>query len=480
LRSSMERVSVVFIVTLVVWLVVVGEAVPSFRAGVAKLDGTLPDSSGVGVPLAGFNHGARRYQFWPLFDPDYPYCNWMNPSEGVIDPTWVKALVIDNGQEQFAFVTVDAIGSSGPLMDLAYQIAKANGFTVPRGNVMLSAAHTHSGPGAISPDFLWAIAPATDLMIPELQFQFAKTMATALVQAQQSLKPAKFGIGSTRLVGVTRNRRGGFSPYVTPNSIDPHLGVIRIDAMDGSPIATVWNFAIHGVCYGPSNMKFSGDIMGKASQYIEEQVGGIALFINADAGDIDPTAEACSNMPEFKGAAIIAKAVATERASLAVTQNVSMRVYSKIIPFGFTSLNITLSRFADCKSGGPLDICTICEVLQCDLNLHLDSAWVEQNPLFTALAFEVNGKNTLLVTLPGEPLLELGWEVRNDTKDMGFDDTFLCGYSNSHMGYFATPNEYDVGGYESQLSFWGRYTAELIRNACDTVAAQVKPTKKKY
>lgn len=52
---------------------------------------------------------------------------------------------------------------------------------------------------------------------------------------------------------------------------------------------------------------------------------------------------------------------------------------------------------------------------------------------------------TLLVTLPGEPLVELGWQVYNDTLKLGFDNTFLCGYTNNHMGYFATPNEYGMG-----------------------------------
>jgi hypothetical protein len=31
------------------------------------------------------------------------------------------------------------------------------------------------------------------------------------------------------------------------------------------------------------------------------------------------------------------------------------------------------------------------------------------------------------------------------------------------MGYFATPPEYDLGGYESQLTFWGITTAHQIR-----------------
>jgi hypothetical protein len=86
---------------------------------------------------------------------------------------------------------------------------------------------------------------------------------------------------------------------------------------------------------------------------------------------------------------------------------------------------------------------------------------------------------------------------------LGFDHTILAGYSNNHMGYFATPREYgafpspmtcapphaphthvpthhamyneDVGGYESQLTLWGRDTAEQIRAGCKTAAVQVVP-----
>lgn len=87
---------------------------------------------------------------------------------------------------------------------------------------------------------------------------------------------------------MTVNRRAHISPYLHKDTIDPHLGVIRVDAADGTPMATLWNFAIHGVCWGPENMQFSGDIMGGVCENIEGLVGGVALFANADAGDIDP------------------------------------------------------------------------------------------------------------------------------------------------------------------------------------------------
>jgi len=339
----------------------------------------------------------------------------------------------------------------------------------------MSGAHTHSGPGVIAPDFLWAIAPATDLMIPKLQRKFATTVANALLSAQNSMQPAKMGIGKGFLTGVTRNRRAGISHVTSYTTIDPHLGVVRVDKMDGTPLATIWNYAVHGICFGPSNMKFSGDIMGYTNDVIEETIGGTALFINADAGDVDPTPQACVGVPKCAGSSIIAAAVVKERNILPTSSTVKINVASQVIPYGLTSLNMTLQRFDNCTSGGPLDICSICMVLRCDLNLHLDEAWLEQNPRFTAVSFEILGNHTLMVTLPGEPLVELGWQVYNDTLKMGFDNTFLCGYTNNHMGYFATPNEYDIGGYESQMTFWGRDTAEKIRASCAQVASQVKP-----
>lgn len=126
------------------------------------------------------------------------------------------------------------------------------------------------------------------LLVPKLQRQLATSMAQAMIQAVQNMVPAKIAIGTGPLIGATVNRRAGFSPYVQRGTIDPHLGVIRVDTSDGKPLATVWNFAIHGVCYGPDNMYFSSDIMGGVCDQIEETIGGIALFMNADAGDVDP------------------------------------------------------------------------------------------------------------------------------------------------------------------------------------------------
>ena len=83
------------------------------------------------------------------------------------------------------------------------------------------------------------------------------------------------------------------SPYLNCSTIDPHLGVMRVDDMNGKLMAVTWNFAMHGTCLGSDNLKFSGDIMGRSSLLLEEQTGAIVMFQNADAGDIDPDYSLC-------------------------------------------------------------------------------------------------------------------------------------------------------------------------------------------
>jgi hypothetical protein len=53
--------------------------------------------------------------------------------------------------------------------------------------VTIHASHSHSGPGAIAADFLWSIAPATDLMVPELQRDMAMSIAEALLGAEKAM-----------------------------------------------------------------------------------------------------------------------------------------------------------------------------------------------------------------------------------------------------------------------------------------------------
>jgi len=199
------------------------------------------------------------------------------------------------------------------------------------------------------------------------------------------------------------------------------------------------------------SLQLSSDIMGRVNTIVQQQTGGVSMFFNADAGDITPGTTTnhmklhfscllsnrfvphigsgmCKNAPEFAGAITIAEAVVKTRALINTSDNVLIKAYSHVVDFGPTNLNITLKRFANCSTGGPLDICTICSILNCALDVHLSSAWIENKPRFTAIRFHIEDKSSVIVTVPGEALLELGWWIRNDTQKLGFDNTLLFGY----------------------------------------------------
>eukprot|EP01116_Phalansterium_solitarium_P025407 TRINITY_DN9709_c1_g2_i1.p1 TRINITY_DN9709_c1_g2~~TRINITY_DN9709_c1_g2_i1.p1 ORF type:complete len:500 (-),score=133.82 TRINITY_DN9709_c1_g2_i1:217-1716(-) len=450
----------------------------TFSAGVAEVDATLP----IGVPLAGYNYPPRRTNVWPI--PDFKeYTTFMGPSVGVLEPTYVRALVMtaSNGvvSTGVALLTMDVIGADSSIADLAYAYAVTQGFSIPFANCIFSASHSHSGPGAISPEWLWSVAPSSDVMVPKLQRQFAQSIAAALVQAQANLKPAKIGIGSGEMYGVTHNRRTNESPYVNYTTIDPMVGVIRIDDLQDNPVAVVWNFAIHGICYDAPNMMFSSDNMGAANHYIEGKLpGAVSMFVNADAGDINPVFSVVCQNPgkpySLSGGPVMGDYVLNVRANLTTYTSAQIQSASVSVDFGPTQANFTLSRLANCTQGGPLDLCTICRVLQCDANIHMPAGWIEDVPRFTAWQFLLpDGVKNLFVTIPGEAIVELGTDIRTDTKALGFDRTFLFGYSNNYMGYFTTPREYLCGGYESVLTLWGIGTSARIQAGCHSAAVAV-------
>lgn len=95
---------------------------------------------------------------------------------------------------------------------------------------------------------LFALVPATDFLSPSLQQKLCQSIGKAMHQAQLNKVPARMGLNSGELLGVTHNRRasvnGQPNPYLGENTIDPFLGVFRIDTAAGKPLATVWNFAV--------------------------------------------------------------------------------------------------------------------------------------------------------------------------------------------------------------------------------------------
>jgi hypothetical protein len=433
-----------------------------FHAGVAVMDVTPP----VGVPLAGYGGGERRMDV-PDFDPTN-YHTWLVPSEGVLDPIYAKALVLSDGETKVAFLSLDVVATVDGIVTLMSKYARDMGGTIPKENLFVFSSHTHSGPGAISGLTFWELI-GSDELVPSVRNEFAQKCATVLFQAEQNLVPARFGSATGILKGVTTNRRASTSPNLTPGMVDEELGILRIDRIDGTPLALVWNFGIHGTAHYTSNLKFSADIMGAVSAKIEAALNIPALFANGAEGDIRPASGGASGIETISP--IIAQKVQEVFDGITTTPDVTLETAHEVVPFGKAKLDLTLKRII-----GEYEELQFLQVLLLfginpGFKITLPNGWFESEFRFQAVRLN----KTAIVSIPGEAIHQLGLQIKADGKALGFQKVFPFGLANGHMGYITTETEYEVGGYEGLATFFGPKTGENLRKSCKAVMDAVKP-----
>jgi neutral ceramidase len=232
-------------------------------------------AAGIVVPagaqdVAGQLHaGAAKVDVTPLGD-ELP-----ETSRGVLDPLYSRAIVVGNGADRAALVTVDAGALSTATWQRLSERAERE-LGIPRSHFMLTATHTHSAPFARGGEFENRIFEAVRLAAARMQ-------------------PARMAFGTgLSWINVNRNmidpetRRWWEGPnYEGPS--DKSVGVLRFETLSGNPIAVYYNYAVHPVVTGNLDM-VSADIPGAASNYLEESLGGdaVAVWSSGASGDQNP------------------------------------------------------------------------------------------------------------------------------------------------------------------------------------------------
>ncbi|MDP1799063.1 MAG: hypothetical protein Q8K78_16340 [Planctomycetaceae bacterium] len=207
----------------------------------------------------------------------------------VNDPLFVKALVLRDGDVTVAIVTVDAvaiaeIGSikNDYLTNVRAALKREIGFDPER--ILINASHCH---GIVCADVE------------------ARTVQAVKLAAKE-LVPVRVGVGKGREDRVMENRRLKLKSgreadvrhaYSLPpdeevvgmGPVDPDIGLLRLDRMDGRTLAIVHQFACHPIQGVPSKGN-TADMSGFASQVLEDSFGdgAIALFLQGCGGDVNP------------------------------------------------------------------------------------------------------------------------------------------------------------------------------------------------
>jgi len=370
----------------------------NLRAGVAKVDITPDETDGVMVT------GHRR-----------KVC-------GVRDPLRAGVLVLDDGETKAAIVTLDTIGAWDEMVKLARErIEKLAG--IPAANVMVAASHNHSGP-AFDAESKWGR-------------ELVDKLGTAAMQAAKDLRSVTIGYGEDQ-IGFNINRRKVINGRAVvrlnpegPN--DPRVKVLRFD--DGrslTPLAVL----MHAVChpcfftwgdkgsqpYPNGYPKMSADFPGEAQTFVEMCYGNktSSLFLQGCAGDIRPNLPGhpyrCADEADIQwagrdlgGAVVRTLARGATREQLRERPSYyAIRVASSVV--SLPGKEERLDAELQAMKIGPY----------------------------------------LLLTMPGEPMVEYGFKLENAISDRAIP--IIVGYANGNLGYIATADAYEVGGYEPNTS----------------------------
>ena len=450
---------------------------PTTSGGVVLPPGTLgagaaavPVTLGSGIPLAGFG-GAPRRTFdlvtIPLniaamsgscVDPDPSTAfTLFEPNQGTTDPIMARALVLANGVRTLAIVKLDTIGSSWKLREDLRPVAAALG--IANEDFALLATHTHSGPGTISEHTAWEIA-AADCFADSIYQSVRAAATSALQQAAASVQPARLAIGTTPSVAdANKNRRG------RPTIVDRELALVKITTAGGTPLAALFNFAVHGTAYGASNMRFSADCMGEMERVVEKGLpGAVAIFTNAAEGDVAPAHNGATGIT-LEGQTV-GGAVLTLWGSLGTTkpwvelkgalQRVTMPP-AQYNPAGCLPVPGTSSTVCDFVPGFAFTV-------------PLPSSWLPTKLPFQAFRID----DTVFAAIPGEPITEIGWDLKARALAKGFTRGIVLGLANDHGGYFTTLAEYQRGKYEGTSTLYGPTTGQVIVDSADAMMTAVQ------
>jgi Neutral/alkaline non-lysosomal ceramidase, N-terminal len=381
-----------------------------------------------GTPLGGYGGLARRRLFPDVFGQGHAF--WFKTSRGTLDPLAVRALVLEDRAARLVWVTLDAIAVDRAFTDLVRSRTSVAGKPT---TVIVSASHTHAGPGAFLEPWLMGVV-AADRFDPAVREAMVSAAVEAVTRAHEHRRAARLATAGVNAPDVGKSRLA--------QPLDPELLIIKIAAPSGAPIAVVWNHAIHGTMLPPSNLQFSGDVMGIASNALEHELGVPALFVNGALGDVSPRAHG-------------REAARAAGAALAATVRT---VWQRLRPESSAALAVRSLRVALPAPSVSLRNC-LTRWLPGVLHVPLDGAVPGEMEL-TAVAFG----DTVVLTIPGELETRLGLTLKRAARP-AWRHAVVAGVSNDYLGYFVSAPAYDRPAYVTCASLYGREGGDRITAA---------------
>jgi hypothetical protein len=188
----------------------------------------------------------------------------------VHDPITARAVVMGDGDEKIALVSVDVVGLFLPAVERVR--AKLTGFKY----VLVSATHNHEGPDTLG---LWGASPVQSGVDPEYLKKVESGCVEAVLTADKDRSPALARVGSARDPDLLHDNR---KPIVKHDE----LVVLHFrDPKTQKPLGVLVQWNCHPETLGSKNTAITADYIHYTVKYLREsQKCPVAYFTGTVGG----------------------------------------------------------------------------------------------------------------------------------------------------------------------------------------------------
>lgn len=437
------------------------------RVGVADVDITPP----LGIPLAGYYH-ARG-------------------ADGVLDPLFSKALVMEVQGTRAAWIAVDLISVTRLITDQARAVIEQT-TGIPADHVIIAATHTHTAPVLAGRGQRDLTLDGEQSLSADYTDGLPAKIAESVRLANERLEPAQLRATSGHCEDLTFNRRYfmrdgtvGWNPgKLNPNIVtpagpsDPEVGILYVEKPDAtSPshsIATWVNFAMHTDTTG--GRRISADWPGALSRVLAGYHGAdhftmVTLGACGNLNHLDFSWRWPQSTPieQHRIATILGASVFQAYKNLQAVSSGPLRAKSAIVelalpeitPEQIAEATATLAAIQDDRGADFMKQVRAYRVL--------DVAGREGRPHRVEVQAISLGHDVAWVTLPGEVFVELGLAIKQRSP---FPHTHVVTMANENIGYIPDRRSYAEGNYEPESARCAPGSGEqLVEAAVDLLTS---------
>lgn len=414
------------------------------------------------------------------------------PIQAIESDLIATALVLSDGSSKIVILAVDLCTVSAQIAtQMRERVAQALG--ISKSHVLFNESHDHSVP-ALPGYYSESYESSEPHFGKEYLAKLEQWLVNVAKEADSKLQPARIGAGWGEChIGVYRREvRDGRTVIgeVPGHPIDPSVGVIRVDDLDGSPIAIVFRYSCHPVTVGGRSMVASADFPGPARQVLERTLGGVALFLQGCGGNINPTFGIgyevdCRDIKNRSGMALggealkVAASIRTNRQPgarkpLGNVPNILFTPWEPVEGDTCTYLGATeqtvklaygeLPSMAEAEAIHSRWQETLDELCQRDAQeweIRVAAKWerwartlvaaVQQGkPVFDLNIHIVRVNDIVIAGLNVEAFFETGLAIKEQSP---FRDTFVLGYTDGSMAYLPRAQDYPTNGWKLNESY---------------------------